>query len=36
VVEYLPQRDVQGATTVVAAKLVRELAGAMLQGQEPA
>ncbi len=35
VVEYLPQRDVQGATTVVAAKLVRELAGAMLQGQGP-
>jgi len=36
VVEYLPQRDVQGMTAVVAAKLARELAGAMLQGQERA
>ena len=35
VVEYLPQRDVQGITAVVAAKLARELAGAMLQGREP-
>jgi arginase len=34
VVEYLPQRDVQGITAVVAAKLARELAGAMLQAQE--
>lgn len=36
VVEYLPQRDVQGITAVVAAKLARELAGAMLQGRGPA
>lgn len=35
VVEYLPQRDVQGITAVVAAKLARELAGAMLQDREP-
>jgi hypothetical protein len=35
VVEYLPQRDVQGITAVVAAKLARELAGAMLQRREP-
>lgn len=30
VVEYLPQRDVDGLTQVVAAKLVRELAGRLL------
>jgi arginase len=36
VVEYLPQREVQGITAVVAAKLARELAGAMLLCQEPA
>jgi agmatinase len=35
VVEYLPTRDLQGVTAVVAAKLARELAGVMLTGQEP-
>lgn len=34
VVEYHPQRDIQGATAVVAAKLVRELAARMIEGME--
>ena len=35
VVEYNPRQDLGGVTAAVAAKIVKELAGRMIQGPRP-